>query len=120
MSPLRMKLFFLNRKLSIIQTASKEECLEMNKMEPARNINLPPTLRQDCHCHNQCVFFYTLVSYYHFFFSHIADMPGLACLNLLTTEVKSKSNPVCDCTTAALLLVHCKRSTEEGQGSVRV
>lgn len=36
------------------------------------------------------------------FFSHIADMPGLACLNRLSTEVKSKSSPVCDCTTAAL------------------
>ena len=35
------------------------------------------------------------------FFSHIADMPGLACFNHLSTEVKSKSSPVCDCTTAA-------------------
>lgn len=25
----------------------KQECLEMNKMEPARNINLPPTLQQE-------------------------------------------------------------------------
>lgn len=64
----------------------------MNKMEPARNINLPPTLQRGCHCHNQCVFFYILVSHYHFF-SHIADMPGLACLNHLSTGVKSKSSP---------------------------
>lgn len=44
----------------------KQECLEMNKMEAARNINLPPTLQWGCHCHDQCVFFYILVSYYHF------------------------------------------------------
>lgn len=77
----------------------------MNKMEPARNINLPPTLQRGCHCHNQCVFFYILVSYYHFF-SHIADMPGLACLNHLSTGVKSKSSPAHtrDCTTAARVL----------------
>lgn len=83
------------------------ECLEMNKMEPARNINLPPTLQRGCHCHNQCVFFYILVSYYHFF-RHIADMPGLACLNHLSTGVNSKSSAVC--AIAQQLLVCCKGS----------
>lgn len=38
----------------------------MNKMEPAQDINLPPTRQRDRHCFNQCVFFYILVSYYHF------------------------------------------------------
>lgn len=37
-------------------------------------------------------------------FSHIADMPGLACLDRLCTEGKSNSSPVCDCTTAARAL----------------
>lgn len=43
------------------------------------------------------------------FFSHIADLPGLACLNHLSAEVKSKRNIVCDCTTAA----HALRGSEE-------
>lgn len=41
-------------------------------------------------------------------------MPGLACLNRLSIEVKSKSSPVCDCTTAAHALqrgkVHLRRA----------
>lgn len=35
-------------------------------------------------------------------------MPGLACLNRLSTEVKSKRSPVCDCTTAAHALQRSK------------
>lgn len=49
------------------------------------------------------------------FFSHIADMPGLACLNRLSTEVKSKSSPVCDCTTAAHALQRSKVHFRQGR-----
>lgn len=49
------------------------------------------------------------------FFSHIADMPGLACLNRLSTEVKSKSSPVCDCTTAAHALQKKQSALRKGR-----
>lgn len=73
----------------------KQECLEMNKMEPATNINLPPTR----HCHNQCVFFYIPVFYYHFS-SH--SWYAWSCLTRSSQRwSKSKSSPARDCTTAA-------------------
>lgn len=90
----------------------KQECLEMNKMEPATNINLPPTLLQDCHCHNQCVFFYTLVFYYHFS-SH--SWYAWSCLPQSSQHwSKSKSGPVRDCTTAA----HAKKQSTLRKGRI--
>lgn len=55
------------------------------------------------------------------FFSHIADMPGLACLNHLSTGVKSKSSPECvrDCTTAARVLRRKAESAEERKAAVQ-
>lgn len=43
-----LKAFFQKKIIHNSNTFSmKQECLEMNKMEPARNINLPPTLQQE-------------------------------------------------------------------------
>lgn len=90
----------------------KQECLEMNKMEPATNINLPPTLQLDCHRHNQCVFFYILVFYYHFS-SH--SWYAWSCLPQSSQHwSKPKSSPVCDCTTAA----HAKKQSTLRKGRV--
>lgn len=51
------------------------------------------------------------------FFSHIADMPGLVCLNHLSTGVKSKSRQpsVCDCTTAAHMLQKKQSALKKGR-----
>lgn len=67
----------------------------MNKMEPTTHSSARLPLPQPV-----CLLLYSCLLLP--FFSHIADMPGLACLNRLSTEVKSKSNLVCDCTTAVL------------------
>lgn len=48
-------------------------------------------------------------------------MPGLACLNHLSTGVKSKSSPACarDCTTAARVLRREAACVQEGKGTAQ-